>query len=83
MHIGNSLKLIVSDIIGPQQSAFVPGRLITDNILIAYECIHSIKKKQVKKGLYAVKLNMHKAYDRVEWCFLEKMMLKMGFDQRW
>jgi hypothetical protein len=46
MHIGNSLKLIVSDIIRPQQSAFVPGRLITDNILIAYECIHSIKKKQ-------------------------------------
>jgi len=36
-----------------------------------------------KKGLCAVKLDMHKAYDRDEWGFPEKMMIKMGFDRRW
>jgi hypothetical protein len=78
------LRSLLSEIIGPTQSAFVPGHLITDNVLVAYECFHAIKnRRQWKKGFCVVKLDMHKAYDRVEWGFLEKIMLKMGFDHHW
>ena len=78
--IAARLKTILPDIISPTQSAFVPRRMIIDNILVAYECFHKIKNKRTgKEGLCAIKLDMHKAYDRVEWPFLKEIMLRLGF----
>lgn len=80
--IVNRLKHLLPYIISEEQSAFVPGRQITDNILVAFEHMHMIvQKKQTTEGLMAIKLDMSKAYDRVEWNFLSWMMQEMGFAQ--
>ena len=51
---------------------------------MAFETMHSItKRKKGKDGLTAIKLDMSKAYNRVEWAYLRSMMRKMGFGERW
>lgn len=66
------------------QSAFIPRRLITDNMVVAFETMHSIaKRKKGKDGLMAINLDISKAYDRVEWAYLGSIMRKMGFGERW
>jgi hypothetical protein len=73
--LANRLKVVSSDIISPTQSAFIPGQLITDNILAAYETTHTMQTRMWSKtGYMSLKLDMSKAYDRVEWEFLEAAM---------
>jgi hypothetical protein len=82
--IANRLKHVLPHIISQEQSAFLPRRLITDNILVAFETLHTMDTRlKGREGFMAMKLDMSKAYDRLEWDFLEEMMRKLGFDNRW
>ena len=82
--IANRVKTILPSVISNSQSAFVPTRLITDNTLVAYEMLHRMQKRQKGKiGHMAVKLNISKAYDRIEWNFLKQIMLKIGLPEQW
>lgn len=75
----NRLKPISPVVISGTQSAFVPGRLITDNALITYEFLHHLRLMKEGKRCYAtMKLDMSKAYDRVEWIFIEKILTNIG-----
>ena len=65
--LANRIKPLLHSLIYDQQSAFIPGRLITDNILMAYETLNCLRKnKSENNGTMAIKLDMSKAYDQVE-----------------
>ncbi|XP_019181686.1 PREDICTED: uncharacterized protein LOC109176751 [Ipomoea nil] len=82
--ITQRMKPLMESIISGSQSAFIPDRLITDNILVAAEVGHFLNRKQCGAvGWGALKLDMAKAYDRMEWPFLRGMLLALGFDSRW
>ncbi|XP_060974042.1 uncharacterized protein LOC115695103 [Cannabis sativa] len=82
--LANRFKDVLPMVISNHQSVFLPGRLISDNIMVAFEIMHYLKRKRVgKEGFMAIKLNMSKAYDQVEWSFIENMLILMGFDQHW
>ncbi|GAU41426.1 hypothetical protein TSUD_26060 [Trifolium subterraneum] len=79
--LANRLKIILPDIISQNQSAFVPRRLITDNIIIANEVFHYFQHTTRKTGLVGIKTDMAKAYNRIEWQFLKATLESMNFPQ--
>jgi hypothetical protein len=69
------LRPLLSGLISPFQAAFVPGRMGLDNMIIVQELIHSLTLKHGKVGFLAVKIDLEKAYDRLEWHFIRDMLL--------
>ena len=82
--LANRLKKVLQKIISDIQSAFEHGRLITDKVLIAFETMHHINSWEEGEGIgeMSLKLDMSKAYDRVKWICLDKIMEKLGFNSR-
>lgn len=78
--IANRLKPVMAKLVQPTQASFIPGRLTTDNIVIAQELVHSMRYKTGKSGRMIVKVDLEKAYDRISWSFLEQVLLKIGFN---
>lgn len=80
----NYVKLIISQVISKNQCSFVADTLITNNMLMVYETMHYLnRKRRRKKGTMALKLDISKTYDQVEWSFLKSVMEKMGFVDQW
>ncbi|XP_074359592.1 uncharacterized protein LOC141699321 [Apium graveolens] len=78
------LQRVLPGLISEEQSAFIPGRSSMDNVLVAFELIHYMKRKSSGDvGEVALKLDISKAYDRVRWGYLKKQMLSMGFSDKW
>ncbi|XP_019190293.1 PREDICTED: uncharacterized protein LOC109184710 [Ipomoea nil] len=87
--LANKLKGCLAQIVSQSQSAFVPECLPTDNIIVAGEIGHYLRRKTggggggEAQGWAALKLDMAKAYDRMEWPFLEGMMRALGLERGW
>ncbi|GMJ00023.1 hypothetical protein HRI_003671500 [Hibiscus trionum] len=74
----NRLKPFLPDWITENQTSFVPGRSITDNIVIAQEIIHSMRTRKGKMGWFDIKVDLEKAYDRLEWSFIDDTLSDIG-----
>lgn len=73
----NVLYKIPHSFLISSQSAFISGRAIQENIIVAHEAFHHLgAKKKGKRVECALQIDMSKAYDKIEWAFLERVMLK-------
>lgn len=75
------LRKVMGKIISPTQSVFMKGKQILDGVLIANECVDWYRKDK-KEGL-VYKIDLEKAYDKVDWDFLTWALKKKGFSARW
>lgn len=63
--LAQRLCLVMSTLVNPCQSSFIPNRQSRDNIIIAQEIFHSMRNKKGKKGWLAIKIDLEKTYDRL------------------
>ena len=70
------LRPFLEKLISPLQAAFVPGRKGIDNAIIVQEIVHTLSKKKGKVGYIAIKVDLEKAYDKLEWSFIRGMLIR-------
>lgn len=73
------LRPFLNDLVSPHQSSFIQGRGTVDNAVVLQEVIHAMDKSKKKKGDLVLKLDLEKAYDRVDWRFLKSSLTCFGF----
>ncbi|KAL8474066.1 hypothetical protein ACS0TY_030786 [Phlomoides rotata] len=79
--LSRRISRVMDDIIADNQSAFLRGRNIIDGILILNEAHDEAKRRKIKRFFF--KVDFAKAYDSVNWEFLEQMMRGLNFNEKW
>ncbi|KAK2449150.1 hypothetical protein QL285_008374 [Trifolium repens] len=79
--LANRLRLVIGSVISEAQTAFVKSRQILDSVLIANEVVDEARRS--KKELLLFKVDFEKAYDSVDWDYLDDVMGKMAFPVLW
>lgn len=79
--LANRIQPLLPLLVGPFQYSFIQGRSIIDNIIIAQEVIHSMRKKKGKGGWFAIKVDLEKAFDSLRWDFIHDTLMDIGFPQ--
>ena len=73
------LRPHLDKLISPHQTIFVPGRKGVDNTIIVQEVVHSLSKKKGKVGYMALKIDLGKAHDKLEWSFIRDVLIRANF----
>ena len=76
------LRPHLDSLISPYQAAFVPGRRGADNTIIVQELVHTISRKKGSIGAMAIKVDLEKMYDKIEWSFIREMLIKFNVPQK-
>ncbi|XP_075080266.1 secreted RxLR effector protein 78-like [Nicotiana tabacum] len=71
----------MSFIISEAQAGFIPGRRIADNIILAHELVKSYSRKHISPRCM-IKVDLQKAYDSVEWAYLEQVLEGLAFPEK-
>lgn len=79
--IATRLKPLLPLLISPEQSGYVEGHQIMDEIILTHEIIHSLQ--QSKKPGMLLKLDLSKAFDTLSWAYIQKILLAFGFAHSW
>lgn len=79
--LANRLKAILPDAIEPNQSAFIKGRLLLENVLLASEMVNGYHKDSISSRC-AIKFDITKAFDTVKWSFIVSVLQVMGLPDR-
>ncbi|XP_038975222.1 uncharacterized protein LOC120106307 [Phoenix dactylifera] len=77
------IKPLLPGIISQEQGAFVAGRNISHNVMLAQEMMWDLQRASKRRSLMVVKLDMERAYDRIRWSFLRRALEAYGFHRRW
>jgi len=79
--VSNRLKPILPTLVFGEQSSYVEGRQIFNNIIQAHEVVHSLTSN--RKARMTMQLDLAKAYDKLNWTYIRRALIAFGFDHNW